>query len=134
MQNDHACLIGNFGGHKSNTENVTAGSSAKHLYLVITNDMNDREVWGFCRVEATNPQEAEACVNGYGQMPGHDYRVVSVEEVVEKRYLVTMESMCSTNQTCIEITAANPKEAMFIADDFVSDNEYRAIRAEEVTE
>jgi hypothetical protein len=54
--------------------------------------------------------------------------------VVEKRYLVTMGSMCSGDQTCLEITAANPNEAMSIANDLVSDNEYRAICAEEATE
>ena len=131
MRNDLACPIGDFGGHKSNAENVTADSDARRLYLVITNDVNNREAWGFFRIEATSPQEAANVVNSYGQMPWCDNRVVSVEEVVEKRYLVTMESMCSADQTCLEITAANPKEAMFIANDLVADNEYRAIYAKE---
>lgn len=134
MLNDLACPIGDFGGHKSNAENVTADSDARHLYLVITNDVNNREAWGFFRVEATSPQEAANVVNSYDQMPWCDNRVVSVEEVVEKRYLVTMGSMCSGDQTCLEITAANPNEAMSIANDLVSDNEYRAICAEEATE
>lgn len=134
MLNDLARPIGDFGGHKSNAENVTADSDARHLYLVITNDVNNREAWGFFRVEATSPQEAANVVNSYDQMPWCDNRVVSVEEVVEKQYLVTMESMCSGDQTCLEITAANPNEAMSIANDLVSDNEYRAICAEEATE
>lgn len=133
MRNDQNYPLGNDDGHKSYTENVTAESNAKQLYLVMTNDMNDKEIWGVYRVEASSPQEAADCVNGYGQPPGHDYRVVSVEKVVEKQYLVTMESMCSGEQTCIEITAASPKEAMFIADDLVSDNEYRAYYAEEIS-
>jgi hypothetical protein len=114
------------------SETVSAGIDK--CYVVTVQDMNDIHNRGFIRVNAANPQEAMAEVDSYGQMPGCDYRAVSAEKVVEKRYVVTAESMCSGDQVCIEVTAANPQEAIFIANDLILDGEYRAISAEEASQ